>query len=234
MRSVWLITKKELQTFFDSLIAYILLVVFVWLYGRDVFLIGEASLEAFFDTAYWSLFFLTPAISMRMIAEEKNTGTLELLLTKSITDRGLVTGKFLACLLLIVAGLILTLPYYITVSYLGPMDHGVVWSGYLGLILMSMAYIGIGLFASSISNNQIVAFLIALFIGAFFHIIAGTLARNFTGIPGRVLDYLSVSTHFDSITRGVVDSADVIFFLSLAVLGVTLTELMLGKRNITE
>ncbi len=240
MRQIWLITRKELQTFFDSLIAYILLVVFAgftglftWLYGRDIFLVGEASLEAFFDTAYWSLFFLTPAICMRMLAEEKNTGTIELLLTKSVNDRQVVMGKFLACLLLIVSGLVLTLPYYVSISYLGPVDHGAIWCGYFGLVLMSMAYIGIGLFASSITDNQIVAFLVALFIGSFFHIISGSLAMSFTGVTGRVLDYLSVSTHFDSIKRGVVDSTDLIFFLSIAWLGIAFTELTLGKRNMT-
>ena len=117
---------------------------------------------------------------------------------------------------------------------MGPIDHGAVWCGYLGLILMSMSFMGIGLFASSITSNQIVAFLLSLFIGVFFLIIFNVLASGLTGFLGQLLSYLSLSTHFDSISRGVVDSRDVIFFLSVTVLGLILAEASLSKRNIAE
>jgi len=126
------------------------------------------------------------------------------------------------------------LPYYITVWALGPVDHGSVWCGYLGMILMSMAYISIGLFASSITNNQIVSFLLALFIGVFFLIIFDVLSSNFTGTIGQILSFLSMSTHFDSISRGVIDSRDIIYFLSITGIGLILAQTSLSKRNIVE
>lgn len=112
--------------------------------------------------------FFIPAITMKMIAEEKKTGTIELLLTKAVSHRQLVLGKYLACMLLVGIALIFTLPYYFSIARLGSVDHGATISGYLGLLLMSSAYIAIGLFASSLTNNQIVAFLLALLIGIFF------------------------------------------------------------------
>lgn len=241
MKSVWIIAQRELRSFFDSLIAYIMIVVFLglsgfftWLFGSDIFLIGQATLQPFFSVAYWTLFFFIPALTMKMLAEEKRSGTLELLLTKPVSDWQVLLGKFTAALLLIVIALILTIPYYITVWAIGPIDHGAVWCGYLGMILMSMAYIGIGLFASSITNNQIVAFLTALFIGLFFLIIFDVLANNFSGWLSQLFYFLSISTHYESISRGVVDSKDVIYFLSIAFLGLTLAESVLSKRNIVE
>jgi len=241
MAKIWTITAKELRTFFDSLTAYILIVVFLglsgfftWLFGSDIFFTGQASLQPFFSVAYWTLFFFTPALTMKMIAEENKTGTIELLLTKAVSDWEVIVGKFLAVLLLIVIALALTLPYYISVWAMGPVDHGAVWCGYLGLVLMSMTYISIGLFASSISNNQIVAFLLALLIGVFFLIIFQVLANDFTGTIGEILDYLTINNHFESISRGVVDSRDIIYFLSISFLGLVLAETGLSKRNIVD
>jgi len=241
MNSILVIAKRELKSFFDSLVAYVLLVVFLaisgfftWLFGANIFFIGQATLQPFFSIAYFTLFFFIPALTMRMIAEEKRSGTLELLLTKPVSDWNVVMGKFLAALILIIIAIALTLPYYITVWILGPIDHGAVLCGYLGLILMSMTYIAIGLFASSITNNQIVAFLLALFIGVFLLIIFNVLANSFTGTPGLLLNYLSLSTHFDSISRGVIDSRDVLYFLSITLFGLVLAESSLTKRNIVE
>jgi ABC-2 type transport system permease protein len=241
MNSVWIISKRELASFFDSLVSYIFIVVFLgisgffaWLFGSDVFFVGQATLQPFFSIAYFTLFFFIPALTMKMLAEEKRSGTIELLLTKAVSDWQVVLGKFLACLILICIALALTLPYYITVWAIGPIDHGAVWSGYLGMILMSMAYIAIGLFASSITNNQIVAFLTALFIGVFFLIIFDVLANNFTGLIGQLLSFLSMSTHFDSISRGIIDSRNLIFFFSITFMGLMLAETSLSKRNIVE
>jgi ABC-2 type transport system permease protein len=238
MKQVWIIAKRELGTFFNSLMAYIMMVAFLgfsglftWLYGSDVFFIQQASLQAFFSIAYWTLFFFIPAITMRLFAEENRSGTIELLLTRPVSDWQVIYGKFLATLLLIVIALVLTAPYYITISQLGKVDHGAVWTGYLGLILMSAAYIGVGLFTSSISNNQIVAYLLALFIGIFFQIVFGMLGSGMSGITGTVLNYLSVSNHFESISRGVIDSRDVVFFLSVMFIGLLLTEANLMKKK---
>jgi len=239
MRAIWTISRRELQSFFDSLMAYIMLIAFLgfsgfftWLFGSDIFFIKQASLQSFFSIAYWTLFFFIPALTMRQFAEENRSGTLELLLTKPVSDWQVVLGKFFSTLLLILIALALTLPYYITVASLGPIDHGAVWTGYLGLILMSAAYISIGIFTSSVSTNQIVSYLLALFIGIFFQIIFSMLANNFSGFLGELLNFLSVSSHFDSISRGVIDSKDLLFFLSLIFFGLILTEANLAKKRL--
>jgi ABC-2 type transport system permease protein len=238
MKTILVITRRELQSFFDSLIAYILLVVFLgisgfftWLFGSDIFLVGQASLRSFFSIAYWTLFFFIPALTMRLLSEEKRSGTIELLLTKAITDRQIVIGKFLSTLILIIIALVFTLPYVITVASIGNIDAGGVICGYLGLILMSAVYISIGLCASSITQNQIVSFLLAMFIGIFFHLIFDLLASSIGGIAGQVFNTLSLRVHFESMSRGVIDSSDLIYFLSLIFLGLFLTEMSLSKRN---
>ncbi len=241
MKTVWIIAKKELASFFDSLIAYILLVVFLgmtgfftWLYSSDVFFRGQANIDPFFSIAYWTLFFFIPALSMKMIAEEKKVGTLELLQTKSVTDWQIILGKFFACLMLVAIALVCSLPYYITVAQLGPIDHGAVWCGYLGILLMSAAYIGIGLLASSLTNNQIVAFLLSLLIGVFFLIIFGQLSGAFGGWIGKAFQYLNISTHYGSMTRGVIDSRDIIYFLSITGFCLFLAEMVLSRRRIAQ
>lgn len=238
MLQIWIIAKKELRSFFNSLMAYILLVAFLgfsgfftWIFGSDVFMVGQASLQSFFGIAYWTLFFFIPGLTMGLLAEETRSGTIELLLTKPVNDWQVVTGKFLSTWILIAIALAFTLPYYITVSTIGNIDHGAVWTGYLGLLLMSGAYIAIGLFASSISRNQIVGFLLALLIGIFFHIIFGILAGNSSGLIGNVLNYLSLSTHFESVSRGVIDTKDLIYFFSIMALGLLGAEYSLTRRK---
>ena len=239
MQAVWVIARRELASFFDSLIAYIMLTLFLgfsgfftWLYGSDVFLVGQASLESFFSVAFWTLFFFIPAITMRLLAEERKTGTIELLLTKAVSDRQVVAGKFLAAWLLVAIALLFTLPYPITLALIGNLDTGQVVCGYTGLLLMSAAYISIGLYASSITSNQIVAFLTALFISLFFHLIFGVLSDQFSGIMGQLFDGLSLSRHFESISRGVIDSTDLLYFLSIVATGLLLAEFSLYKRNL--
>ena len=238
MNKIWIITKKELGSFFDSLIAYIMFIAFLgfsgfftWLYGADIFLVGQASLQTFFAIAYWTLFFFIPALTMRLIAEEKKSGTIEMLLTKAVTDKQVILGKYLATLILIIIALCFTLPYVITISRIGNLDAGETICGYLALILMSAAYTSIGLFSSSITNNQIVAFLSALFIGLFFHIIFEVIAGGMKGLLGQVINSLSVPVHFESLTRGVVDSKDLIYFGSIIFMGLFLAEVSLSKRN---
>lgn len=239
MRAVWIIARRELQSFFDSLVAYILLTLFLgfsglftWMLGNDIFLIGQASLRGFFGIAYWSVFILAPALTMRMFAEERKTGTIEWLLTKPVTDRQVVLGKFFAGLGLVAISLLFTLPYVITLANIGNLDQGEVICGYLGLILIGASYISIGMYASSVTNNQIVAFLLALFIGLFFHIIFGVIADGFKGILGQLFTMLSLSDHFESISRGVIDTRDLLYFLSIIAIGLILSELSLTKRNL--
>lgn len=239
MKNTWIITKKELSGFFDSLTAYIMLIAFLgfsglftWLYLADIFLINQASMMAFFSVAFWTLFFFIPAMTMKSLAEENRSGTLEFLLTKPITVWQLVSGKYLATLLLIIIALLLTTPYYITIASIGSMDHGAVWCGYFGLILMSCSYIGIGIFASSISNNQIVSFLTALVIGIFFHFLFGLLSSQTTGFLSSLFSYLDAGYHFESMARGVIDSKDVIYFLSIALLGLLGAKISIEKKQL--
>ena len=168
---------------------------------------------------------------MGQLAEENRAGTIEFLLTKPIKDVHVIVGKFLATLILICIALLMTIPYYITVANIGPVDHGAVISGYIGLILMSAAYISIGIFASSISNNQIVGFLLAIFVGILFHWIFGMVAGGISGFFGEVLNFLSTRAHFESIARGVLDTTDLVFFISIVVLGLASTETILARKH---
>lgn len=239
MKTIQLIAGRELKIFFDSLIAYILLIFFLsfsgfftWLYGNDIFLRGQASLRVFFEVARWTLFFFVPLLTMGLLAEEKRSGTIELLLTKSVTDRQLVLGKFSSTLLLIIIALCLTFPYVWTVSSLGNLDWGATIYGYFALTLMSAAYISVGVYASSLTDNQIVAALLTFLINLFFQIIFDVLGGNVGGILGSVFNYLSMYEHFESMSRGVFDSRDMVYFLSITLLGLFLAEVSLGKRNI--
>jgi len=228
-----------LSSYFNSLVAYILLIAFLgftgfftWLSGNgDVFFRKQADLKVFFSIANLTLFFFIPAITMRLLAEEKKSGTIELLLTKNVTNREMVLGKFLSAFLMVSIALLFTLPYYITVSQLGNFDHGATLCGYLGLLLVSGAYIGVGLFASSITNNQIVAFLLALLLGVMFQFLFGIMASSSSGWIADVFNTLSLSNHFDSISRGVIDTKDIVYFLSIAFLGIFMSEYIVGKRK---
>lgn len=239
MKTIWTITRRELNAYFDSLTAYILLILFLgfsglftWLFGNDIFIMGQASLSVFFANAYWTLFFFIPAITMRLIADERNSGTLELILTKSVSKEQLVIGKFLSAWLLILIALVFTVPYVITLANIGNLDYGEVIGGYLGLILMSASYIGIGMYASSLTSNQVVAFLVALLIGLMFHVVFGILSQNISGSISYLFFQLNMSTHFESISRGVIDLTDVLFFLSLAAAGMAGSVYELSKVRI--
>ncbi|MCF8236177.1 MAG: ABC transporter permease subunit [Bacteroidales bacterium] len=239
MKAIRIIAKRELKSYFDSLMAYVMIVLFLgftgfftWLAAdANIFDIQVASLQVFFQIAFWTLFFFIPALTMRSFAEEIRSGTIEYLMTKPVSDWQLVMGKYLSVFILIVISLLLTLPYYITVASIGDIDHNEVWTGYLGLLLMSAAYISIGIWVSSISNNQIVAILVALVIGILFQLIFYIMASNISGWIGNTLYYLSFRPHYESITRGVIDSKDIIYFLSIVFVGLLATELTLAKRK---
>lgn len=238
MKKIWIITKRELASYFDSLIAYIMIILFLglsgfftWLSGDTIFLRNQASLAVFFNISYWTLFFFIPAITMRTLAEENRSGTIELLSTKAVSDWDIIGGKFLASFLLICIAVACTLPYYITISFLGNIDHGAAVGGYFGLLITCAAYVSIGIFASSTTSNQIIAYLIALVIGIFFHLLFSLLASGTTGFLGELLNYLSLRTHYESLSRGVFDSRDLIYFLSLILLWLLMSYTILSKRN---
>ncbi|MBQ7213309.1 MAG: ABC transporter permease subunit [Bacteroidales bacterium] len=237
MHPVSIIFKRELSAAFHSLSGYIVMVAFLgftgfftWFYGRDIFFVGQASLATFFNIAYWTLFFFIPALTMRSIAEEKKTGTIETMLTKPLRASDWIMGKFWALTALIAVTLACTLPYYATLAVIGDIDHRTVLCGYLGLMLMSGAYIGIGIFASSLTDNQIVAFLLTLLIGIFFHVLFQIFSYSLSGWWGGFFDALNMRTHYEAVVRGVVDSRDIIYFVSVALAGLLSAEAAISKR----
>jgi len=239
MNPIWVIAKREINAYFNSMVAFILIIAFLILTGyftwfnsnADIFFRKQADLGIFFNIAYYIFLIFIPALTMRQLAEEKKTGTIELLLTKAVSNRQIVLGKFVACLAIIGATLLFTIPYYITVSNIGNIDHGATISGYFGLLLIGASLTSIGLFASSITNNQIVAFLVALFINLIFFFIFGFLANSNTGILGSIFETLNIQTHYDSISRGLIDTKDLIYFASIISLGLLLAELNISKRS---
>lgn len=238
MKHIWIICKREINAFFDSLMAYIILIVFLglsgiftWLLGGgDVFFVGQASLSSFFNVAFWTLFFFIPAITMRMMAEEERAGTMELLATKPISHFQIVAGKWLAAWLLVVISLALTLPYYITVANLGPIDHGATISGYIALLLVSGVYTSIGIFASSLTSNQIVAFIVSLFIAFFFQMLFSQLATILPDMAANVAQYLSLNTHYQTMTRGVIGLSNIVYLITLILLGFLFATISIRRR----
>jgi len=239
MYAVWTICKREINAFFDSLTAYVLLVIFLalsgtftWLFGQgDIFFVGQASLGTFFQVAFWTLFFFIPAVTMGMIAEERRSGTLELLATKPLDDLQVVAGKWLAAWGLVAIALAFTLPYYVTVAQLGPIDHGATISGYLGLLLVSAVYVSIGLFASSLTRNQIVAFLLSLFIAVFLHLLFGQMTTVLPGAAADIAEFLDLQSHFQTMARGVIDAASVLYVITLTVVGGLAATVSLKSRS---
>lgn len=221
------IAKRELGAYFASPLAFVFIVIFLLLCGFFTFMVGgffergEASLSAsFFLWHPWFYLFLVPAVGMRLWAEERRVGTIELLLTMPITAWQAIVGKFLASWLFLGIALLLTFPIVITVNYLGSPDNGVIFAGYVGSWLMAGAYLAISCITSAMTRNQVVSFIISVMICLFF-ILAGftPVIRLLEGWawPWLVdtITSFSVITHFDGFQKGVLDSRDILFFLSL-------------------
>jgi ABC-2 type transport system permease protein len=210
--------KKELRTFFDSHIAYIVITIFLlicgWFFFSDLFLVNQASMRNLFGIIPFIFMFFVPAVTMRLISEEKRSGTIEVLVTFPVRDHEIIVGKFLAGLILIAVAVILTLVYAITLSGIGDFDFGSVVSGYIGLIFLGAAYLSIGIFTSCLTQNQIVAF-ITSFVIIFALFMMDKVLMFMPTLLASFLEYLSVSYHFSNISRGVIDSRDVIYYLSL-------------------
>jgi len=211
-------SKKELKSYFDSPIAYIVITIFLlitgWFFFNNLFLVGQASMRDLFSTVPFIFMFFIPAISMRLISEEKRSGTIEILVTLPIKDYQIILGKFFAGLILISSALVLTWIYALFLSVLGNLDFGATFSGYIGLVLLGAAYLSIGLFTSSLSQNQIVAF-ITSFVIIFALYMLDKVLMFLPGFLASFFEYLSVDYHFSNIARGVIDSRDLIYYLSL-------------------
>jgi ABC-2 type transport system permease protein len=217
LTNVFTVFKREFQSFFNSPIAYIVITVFLlfsgWLFFQQFFLVGQASMRPLFGLIPVLFMFLAPAITMRLIAEERKTKTISLLMTLPIGNAEIILGKFLAAEALLGIALLLTLPYAITVGSVGMLDWGPVWGGYLGALLIGAAYLAVGMFCTSLTSNQIVAFILGLGICFVFFIIDKVLMF----LPwwmSTAFQYLSVDYHFHNIARGVIDLRDVVFYLS--------------------
>jgi ABC-2 type transport system permease protein len=230
------VARREFRSFFNSPVAYIVIGVFLvvagWLYFSTVFVAGQASLRAFFGIAPVLFVVFAPAVTMRLLAEERKTGTLELLLSMPMRDWELVAGKFVAALGMVAVGLLWTLPYPLTVAGLtaegARFDWGPVVMGYLGLLLMASSFLALGLWASALSRNQIVGFIIGLLLCFAFYFI-DKFAMVLPESIGELLQYLSADYHFSNIARGVLDTRDLLFYLSLTGVGLALTTRTLGN-----
>jgi len=234
MRNTWLFCQKELRSYFNSPVAYIVLSIFIFITGffftSSLFLMGQASMRPLFSLVPVVFLFFVPAITMRLLAEEKRSGSIELLVTLPTRDWEIVIGKFLAAWLLILAALALTLIFTFTVSTLGDLDLGETAAGYLGLVLMGAAFAAIGTWSSSLTRNQIVAFIISLVLIAALSMIDDLLPILPLSMAP-VLQFLSVSYHFENISRGVIDTRDLLFYFSLTFLMLFLAHNTLESRK---
>lgn len=226
MKAVWIIAKRELASYFTSPVAYVFLVIFLLLTGFFTFTAGnffergEASLAAFFGWHPWVYLVLVPAVGMRLWAEERRSGTLELLLTMPITPWQAIVAKFLASWIFLAVALVLTFPAVITVNVLGDPDNGIIFAGYLGSFFLAGAYLAIACMTSAMTRNQVVAFILAVVICLFlllagFNPVTDLLVRWASPAVVDAVAAFSVVTHFDGFQRGVIDTRDLVFFLSL-------------------
>lgn len=222
MGNILAIFKKEFRSYFSSPIAYIFITAFLvfsgWLFFKGFFIIGQATMRPFFSILPWEFLFFVPAVTMRLWAEEKKLGTMELLMTLPLNDAEIVLGKFLAALLFLTITVVLTFTFPLTLYYLGQPDLGPILGGYLGALLMGAAYLSIGLFISSLTENQIIAFILSVFCCFALFIIGEPIVL--TALPAwiaKIFAFLGLGAHFQSIGRGVIDSRDVIYYLSVII-----------------
>ncbi|MBC8204225.1 ABC transporter permease subunit [bacterium] len=236
MGNILAIYKREMKSYFNSPIAYIIISLFLiisgYFYSISLFLLNEASMRNVMGIITLMFIFFIPAITMRTISEEKKTGTIELMLTMPIRESEIIIAKYLAALALLVIALVFTLAYVLTLSLLGNPDLGVIFSGYFGLIMMGGAYLALGVYASTITENQIVSFIVGFVIIFFFFMLDKILIFMPAAIAP-ILEYISIDYHFNNITRGVIDSRDVIYYLTVIVFSLALSSHTLASRKWT-
>jgi ABC-2 type transport system permease protein len=237
--------RKEISSFLSSLTGYLVIAVFLlinglflWVFATEfnVFDFGYANIDGLFIIAPYVFLFLVPAVTMRSFADERKTGTIELLLTKPITDSQIIMAKYFAGLALVVFSLIPTLVYYITVYRLGlpsgNIDSGAVWGSYIGLLFLGASFVAIGLFSSSITDNQILSFVLAVVLSGFLYIgFEFIYSLALFGPFDLFIRQLGIASHYNSMSRGVIDTRDVIYYISLIALFIGFTKLSLGSRK---
>lgn len=237
--------KKEINEFFHSVIGYVIISVFLiinglilWIFPNDLNIVnfGYATLDGMFMLAPFVFLFLLPAISMRTFSEEYHNGTIELLFTKPLSEMKIIMAKYFAGLLILIFSLIPTLLYFYSINQLalpkGNVDTGGIWGSYIGLLFLGASFLSIGMFASSITRNQITSFIVGVFFSAFMYI--GFEFIYQLGIFGSMelfIKSLGINEHYVSMSRGVVDSRDLLYFVSVSALFLLLTRLSLEKRK---
>ena len=211
---------------------------FLWVFQSDFNLLsyGYANLDGLFILAPWVFLFLVPAITMRSFAEENRTGTIEMLLTKPLSDWQIIMAKFLAGVVLVLLALIPTAVYYFSVYRLGfpvgNLDSGGILGSYIGLFLLSSSFVSIGVFCSSVTNNQILAFILSVFLCGFIYIgFEFIYSLSLFGSIDLFIQRLGMAAHYSSISRGVVDTRDILYFLSVMALFLSMTKLVLASRK---
>ncbi|MDD4098782.1 MAG: ABC transporter permease [Lentisphaeria bacterium] len=243
MRNTWIIAKRELASYFSSPVAYVFIVIFLLLMGFFTFMMGgffrynEASLLSFFVWHPWLYMLLVPAVGMRLWAEERRMGTLELLFTMPVTGAQAILGKFLSGWLFLGFALLLTLPMPVTVFYLGEPDLGPMLTGYLGSFLMAGAYLAISGMTSACTRNQVISFITAVVICLFLVLAGYPPVTNLIlkwGAANGLVEFaagLSVIFHFESMQRGVLDLRDLIYFGTLTAFALFTTAIILRNRR---
>ncbi|WP_298392212.1 ABC transporter permease subunit [Hydrotalea sp.] len=234
---MWMICKKEWNQFFNSITAYVALVIFLLLNGLFLFVFpdssmlnfGYATLSPFFDFVPWVLLFLIPTITMRSFAEEYKTGTFELLKTWPIQPFGLVLGKFLGALIIIVAALLPTLVYAFSLQYLsnsGGLDIGATIGSYIGLLFLCGVFVSIGIAASSFTNNTVVAFIAGAFVCFMLYTGFDALSKLpvFSGMLDYYIELLGINFHYQSVSKGVIDTRDLVYFFVVIVFFLFITQ----------
>ena len=226
MKSIITIAKRELTGYFASPVAFVFIVIFLILSGFFSFMVGgffergQASLESFFAWHPWLYLFLVPAVGMRMWSEERRLGTIELLLTMPVTPWQAIVGKFIASWAVVALALVLTFPMWITVNYLGNPDNGVILAGYVGSFLMGGAYLSITAMTSAMTRNQVVAFIVSVVLSLFLILAGDPPVTNMLVSWAKpwiveAIASFSVMTHFEGLQKGVLDSRDILYFLSV-------------------
>lgn len=236
---------KEIRSFLSSLLGYVVILIFLavlglflWVFPTDFNILdfGYANVDGLFIIAPFVFLFLIPAVTMRSFADEKKSGTIELLFTRPLSDMQIILAKYFAAFALVLLALLPTLIYYISVWQLGfptgNIDSGGFWGSFIGLVLLGGAFVAIGIFASSISENQVVSFLLAIIISAFLYLGFELIySLELFGSVDLFIKSLGISAHYSSVSRGVVDTRDVIYFLSIIVLFLYLTNFVLARRK---
>jgi ABC-2 type transport system permease protein len=235
---------KELSGFFSSLTGYVVIAVFLitnslflWVFPGDYNIIdrGFAGLDTLFFLAPWIFLFLVPAVTMRFFSDEQRSGTIELLFTRPLTRYQIILAKYFAGIVLVLFSLLPTLVYFVTVGIYGKpawnLDTGAFWGSLIGLFFLAAVYVAIGVFASALSKNQIIAFLVAVLMSFFFFVgFEAVSTLEFWGHFGNVIDKLGINAHYKSVSRGVVDTRDVVYFLAVGTVFVFSTKVLLDKK----